>query len=131
MIPWTVAHQVLCPWGFSKQENWAGLPFPSPGEIPNPGIEPQSPELQADSLPSEAYPVGMNNRHLFLTVLEAESPRSRCQQIWGLMGVCFLVHGQLSSLSPPKAEGDKELSGVFFFFFLIKVLIAFMKATPP
>ena len=39
--------------GFSKQEYWSGLPFPSPGDLPNPGIEPGSPALQADSLPSE------------------------------------------------------------------------------
>ena len=39
--------------GFSRQEYWSGLPFPSPGDPPNPGIEPRSPALQADSLPSE------------------------------------------------------------------------------
>ena len=40
--------------GFSRQEYWSGLPFPSPGDLPNPGIESQSPALQADALPSEA-----------------------------------------------------------------------------
>ena len=39
--------------GFSRQEYWSGLPFPSPGDLPDPGIEPWSPSLQADSLPSE------------------------------------------------------------------------------
>ena len=39
--------------GFSGQEYWSGLPFPSPGDLPDPGIEPRSPALQADSLPSE------------------------------------------------------------------------------
>ena len=39
--------------GFSRQEYWSGLPFPSPGDLPDPGIEPWSPVLQADSLPSE------------------------------------------------------------------------------
>jgi len=39
--------------GFSRQEYWSGLPFPSPGHLPNPGIEPRSPSLQADSLPPE------------------------------------------------------------------------------
>ena len=38
---------------FSRQEYWSGLPFPSPGDLPNPGIEPWSPALQADSLSSE------------------------------------------------------------------------------
>ena len=39
--------------GFSRQEDWSGLPFPSPGDLPDAGIEPRSPALQADSLPSE------------------------------------------------------------------------------
>ena len=39
--------------GFSRQEYWSGLPFPSPGDLPNPGIEPRSPALQADALSSE------------------------------------------------------------------------------
>ena len=52
-IPWTVAYQAPPSMGFSKQECWSGLPFPSPGDLPNPGIEPRSPELQADALPSE------------------------------------------------------------------------------
>ena len=42
-----------CPWGFSRQEYWSGLPFPSPGDLPDPRIEPRSPPLQVDSLPSE------------------------------------------------------------------------------
>ena len=40
--------------GFSRQEYWGGLPFPSPGHLPDPGIEPRSPALQVDSLPSES-----------------------------------------------------------------------------
>ena len=51
--PWTVAYQAPPSMGFSRQECWSGLPFPSPGDLPNPGIEPGSPALQADSLPSE------------------------------------------------------------------------------
>ena len=51
--PWTVAYHTPPSMGFSKQEYWSGLPFPSPGDLPNPGIEPGSPVLQADALPSE------------------------------------------------------------------------------
>ena len=51
--PWTVAYQAPPPMGFSNQEYWSGLPFPSPGDLPNPGIEPGSPTLQVDSLPAE------------------------------------------------------------------------------
>ena len=49
--PWTVAHPLSM--GFSRQEYWSGMPFPSPGDLPNPGIKPSSPALQADSLPSQ------------------------------------------------------------------------------
>ena len=51
--PWTVAFRLLCSWGFSSQKYWSGLPCPPPGNLPNPGIEPGSPALQADSLPAE------------------------------------------------------------------------------
>ena len=51
--PWTVACQALQSMGFSRQEYWSGLPFPSPGNLPDPGTEPRSPTLQADALPSE------------------------------------------------------------------------------
>ena len=51
--PWTVAYQVPPSIRFSRQECWSGLPFPSPGDLPDPGIEPGSPALQADALPSE------------------------------------------------------------------------------
>ena len=50
---WTVACQAPLSMGFSRQEYWSGLPFPSPGDLPNPGIEPGFPALQADSLPTE------------------------------------------------------------------------------
>ena len=51
--PWTVAHQAPLSIGFSRQGYWSGLPFPFPGDLPDPGIEPRSPALQADSLPTE------------------------------------------------------------------------------
>ena len=51
--PWTVACQAPTSVGFSRKEYWSGLPFPSPGDLPDPGIEPESPTLEADSLPSE------------------------------------------------------------------------------
>ena len=50
MTPWTVTCQAPLSLGFSRQEYWSGLPFPSPGDLPNPGIESRSPALQADSL---------------------------------------------------------------------------------
>ena len=50
---WTVAHQAPPSMGFSRQEYWSGLPFPSPEDLPDPGIKPRSPTLQADALTSE------------------------------------------------------------------------------
>ena len=50
---WAVAHQAPQSMGFSRQEYWSRLPFPSPGDLPNPGQEPRSPALQADALTSE------------------------------------------------------------------------------
>ena len=51
--PWTVARQAPPSTGFSRQECWSGLPFPSPGDLPDPGIKPESHTLQAGSLPSD------------------------------------------------------------------------------
>ena len=53
-ITWTVSYQAPPSMGFPRQEYWSGLPFPSPGDLSNPGIEPESPALQADALPSES-----------------------------------------------------------------------------
>ena len=52
-IPWTIARQAPLSMGFSRQEYWSGLPFPSPEDLPDPGIKPRSPALQAGSLPNE------------------------------------------------------------------------------
>ena len=52
-IPWTVAHQAPVSMKFSRQEYWSGSPFPSPGDLPDPGIRPGSFTLQADSLLSK------------------------------------------------------------------------------
>ena len=53
VTPWTVAYQVPQSMGFSRQEYWSGLPFPSPGDLPDPVIDTASPTLKADALPSE------------------------------------------------------------------------------
>ena len=61
--PWTVAYKAPLSMEFSRKEYWSGLPFPSPGDLPNPGIEPKSPALQADALPSE--PPGKSPKYFF------------------------------------------------------------------
>ena len=53
VTPWTAAHQTPLPVGCSRQEDWSELPYTTPGDLLNPGIEPRSPTLQVDSLPSE------------------------------------------------------------------------------
>ena len=53
--PWTVACQTPLSMGFSRQEYWSWLPFPSPGDLPDSLIEPESPSLQPDSLPTELW----------------------------------------------------------------------------
>ena len=53
VTPWTAAHQAPLSMGFSRQEYWSGLPFPFLGDLPDSGIKPWSPALQADSLPTE------------------------------------------------------------------------------
>ena len=55
VAPWTVARQAPLPMGSSRQEFWGGLPFPSPGDLPDPGIKPRSPALQADCLPTKLW----------------------------------------------------------------------------
>ena len=60
--PWTVAYQAPSSMRFSRQKYWSGLPFPSPGDLPDPGIKPGSPALQVDVLTSEppGKPLGIH-----------------------------------------------------------------------
>ena len=62
--PWTVAYQAPPSMGFPRQGCWSGLPFPSPGDLPNPGIEPGSPALQANALDLQIYSI----EFCFLTI---------------------------------------------------------------
>ena len=72
-IPWTLAHQAPPSMGFSRQEYWSGLLFPSPGDLPDPGIEPRSPALQADDLTSE--PPGKPIQNSFSKLLPLFMPQ--------------------------------------------------------
>ena len=71
--PWTVAHKAPLSMGFSRQGYWSGLPFSPPGNLPDPGIEPGSPTLQANSLPLSSAQKRVKG-----------SERSCCE------GICFL-----------------------------------------
>ena len=70
VTPWTIVYRAPPSLGFSRQEYWSGLPFPSPGDLPNPGIEPRSPELQADALLPE--PPGKPGDELYSKDSEAK-----------------------------------------------------------
>ena len=87
VTPWTVAYQAPPSMGFSRQEYWSGLSFPSPEDLPNPGIEPGSLALQADTLTSEppgkpsVYLVYFKNLYQYLTVLYTKSFKVQIEQI--------------------------------------------------
>ena len=84
--PWTVTYQAPLSMRFSRQEYWSGLPFPSPGDLPDPGIEPGSPALESDALTSE--PPGKPKKKPYCKLifrLEADSAGNRSE--WKL---CFL-----------------------------------------
>ena len=78
--PWTVAYQAPPSMGFSRQEYLSGLPFPSPGDLPDPGIKPGSPALEADALTSE--PPGKPNGCESWTIKKAEHKRIDAFELW-------------------------------------------------
>ena len=81
VIPWTIAYQALQSMEFSRQEYWSALPFPSPGDLPNPGIEPGSPALQADALPSE--PPGKSKSYRKKQSQDREKRDTVCKCLFG------------------------------------------------
>ena len=73
VTPWTVACQALLSMGLSRQEYWSGLPFPSPGDLPNPEMEPESSALQVDSLLLEP-PLKLAMQETWVQFLGQEDP---------------------------------------------------------
>ena len=87
--PWTVAYQAPPSMGFSRQECWNGLPFPSPGDLPHPGIQPRSPALQADALPSEppgkpnpSYKQAKKKKNHMIISIDAEKAFNKIQHLF-------------------------------------------------
>ena len=66
--------------GFSRQEYWSGLPFPSPGDLPDPGVKPRSPALQADSLPIELRGKPTISTSITITVTTTASVMAGCRR---------------------------------------------------
>ena len=69
--PWTVARQAPLSVGFSRQEYWSGLPFLSPGDLSNPGVESGSPALQANTLSSEPPGKPQNRGDLYIPMTDS------------------------------------------------------------
>ena len=99
--------RLLCPWGFSRQEYWSGLPCPPPGDLPNPGIEPRSPTLQVDSLSSEPqhihyYRIKIKTCALrgymdTFTCTRATTQRSHCTLAIGTNALSFCTRFRLNN----------------------------------
>ena len=119
--PWTVAHKSPLSMGFSRQEYWSGLPWPPPGDLPNPGIESMSPELQVDSLPLE--PPGKPKQRLeehkeFIFISSLMASEGKVLQVT----LCCLEMPSvrqghtliLKSLSLEEGKGEQQ--SLFFFF---------------
>ena len=77
VTPWTAACQASLSMKFFRQEYWSGLPFPSPGNLPDPGIEPRSPALQADYLPAEPQGKPKNTGVGSQSLLQRSWPRNQ------------------------------------------------------
>ena len=97
---WTIAHQAPLPWGFSEEEYWSGLPFPPSGDLPNPGIKPRSPALQADSFPPKPPEKPKNTGVGSLSLLQRIFPTQELSQ--------GLLHLQADSL-PTELSGKPLL----------------------
>ena len=106
VTPWTAARQAPLSKGFSRQEHWSGEPFPSPGDLPNPGIEPRSPTLQADSLPFEPPGKPKNTGVGSLSLLQGIFPTWEANQ--GLL-CCRRILYQLSYQESPHHHPSQHL----------------------
>ena len=97
-IPWIVAHQAPLSMGLPRQDYWSGLPFPSPGDLPNPGIEHRSLSLQADSLAAEPQGKPKNTGVGGLSFLQWIFPTQESN--WGLLHCRWILY-QLSYQGGP------------------------------
>ena len=132
VTPCTVAHQAPLSMEFSKQEYWRGLPFPSPEDLPNSGIEPESPALQAESLLSEPpgnplalaylYNINSNNNNINFPWCVCARPPTLDHLYptflilwinpWGWMLALLLFHRWESRVLLPATPCPQQLPGV-------------------
>ena len=114
VTPWTVAYQAPLSMEFSRQQCWSGLPFPSLGDLPNPGIKPGSPALHADTLPSEppgkpkiVYRLTESEKRSRSIVSDSLRPRTVAHQVPLSMG--FPRQEYWSGLPFPSSEDFPDL----------------------
>ena len=113
--------------GFSRQEHWSGLPFPSPGDLPNPSIQPRSPVLQADSLPAEPQGkpknTGVGNLSLLQRICLTQESN------WGLLH-CRRILYQLSYQgSPDTVPGYSQILTLTLVSVPVTSLVTLLVAT--
>ena len=105
--------RLLCPWGFSRQEYWSGLPCPPPGDLPNTGIKSRSPTLQADSLPAEPQGkpkntgVGSHLQGIFLTQ-EVNQGLLHCRRILYQLSYQGSSSSVLEWVAMPSSRGSSH-----------------------
>ena len=99
--------RLLCPWGFSRQEYWSGLPCPPPGDLPNPGIKPRFPALQVNSSPAEPPGKPKNTGVGSLCLLQRIFPTQEWNQ--GHLH-CRQILYQLSYQGSPGISGIRKVS---------------------
>ena len=105
--------RLLCPWEFPRQEYWSGLPFSSPGDLPDPGIQPESPPLQVDSLPSKlpGKPTYQCRGHRF-DPWSGKSPQATARKA--------AVTRSLGNQRGPRTAAKTQCSQRYMIFFFFK-----------
>ena len=103
--PWTVAYEAPLSMGFSRQEYWSGFPFPSLGDLPNPGIESGSPALEADALPSEPPGKSYRDDHV-KTLPEALGGPLAIRKIPAALTDCGFLAPPLRTFKPLWSSGS-------------------------
>ena len=134
--PWTVAYQVPLSVGFCRQEYWSGLPFPFLGDLPDSGIEPRSPALEADTLTSK--PPGKPGVRGVCNFLGSVLPQQKFEVADGpVLQLSFIgkqrkIHPQSMRVGRPKRHEEKPLVQfwlLFLCFFLLSLSLLYVNCT--
>ena len=113
MTPWAVACQAPLSMGSSRQEYWSGLPFPSPGDLPNPVIKHRSPALQADSLLVYTRHAG-NDRCFFLYFLYKKDKLGLIKKVLSHLLLAFLIRKRFQKVFD-STERKEQMKNVWYF----------------